>query len=264
MGRKGRGSSQTGMSLVEATIILMVLAVLTAVLAPSILDFVDDARRTKAKEDCEAIGVSMVRLLKDTGVPFLLRSGSLTPIADRYAMANRVNLLVSDGDIPANAAAIPAAATNTGNILPTSVNWTDTLGSGTRTMYDNLVANNPGYEAPASPLDTLDPGKPESRGAWGLGWRGAYLSGVIGPDPWANRYAVNSVYLGAALDATTDGEGERGRGWSFDTFCLSAGPDARIEANFEDTIASSVGGGTSLDDGTVNDDIIFVIAGFGR
>ena len=49
-------NSERGMSLVEATIILMVLAILTSVLAPSIGDYVNDARQVKAKEDLEALG----------------------------------------------------------------------------------------------------------------------------------------------------------------------------------------------------------------
>src|SRR5687767_7383196 len=46
-------NAEKGMSLVEATIILMVLAILTAVIAPSAGDYVNDARQTKAKEDVE-------------------------------------------------------------------------------------------------------------------------------------------------------------------------------------------------------------------
>ena len=45
---KSRLKSNAGMSLVEATIILMVLAILTAVIAPSAADYVNDARHTKA------------------------------------------------------------------------------------------------------------------------------------------------------------------------------------------------------------------------
>ena len=67
-------NSERGMSLVEATIILMVLAILTSVLAPSIGDYVNDARQTKAKEDLEALGTSVARLVRDTGLPFPVRT----------------------------------------------------------------------------------------------------------------------------------------------------------------------------------------------
>ena len=58
---------QTGISLVEATIILLVLMLLTGVLAPSIFDYFRDAQMVKVKEDCEAIGVSVARLVRDVG-----------------------------------------------------------------------------------------------------------------------------------------------------------------------------------------------------
>ena len=56
-----------GLSLVEVTIMLLVLMLLTGVLAPSIMDFVKDAQWVKVKEDCEAIGVSVARLTRDVG-----------------------------------------------------------------------------------------------------------------------------------------------------------------------------------------------------
>src|SRR5215467_8378394 len=69
-------NAETGMSLVEATIILMVLALLTAVIAPSAGDYIEEARNTKAKHDVEAIGTGLVRLLRDTGLPCLSKTGA--------------------------------------------------------------------------------------------------------------------------------------------------------------------------------------------
>ena len=48
--------NRAGLSLVEVTIMLLVLMLLAGVLAPSIMDFVRDAQWVKVKEDCEAIG----------------------------------------------------------------------------------------------------------------------------------------------------------------------------------------------------------------
>lgn len=232
-----------GMSLVETTIILMVLAILTAVFSPSIQDVVGDARQTKAKEDCEAIGTAIVRLLRDTGTNLLLTDGD-----GSGTKANKVNLLVGNGNTPVEAATVNGATTNTTNIQPTSVSWNDPLGDGVESIYGHLVANNPGYTSPTS----------STRRSMAPGYRGGYLSGIVGPDPWGYRYAVNSVYLGTATDATTSGEGHRDNGWTFDTFCVSAGANGRIEVDFEDT----TGSGTSFS-GTANDDIVYVIQGFG-
>ncbi|OGN40386.1 MAG: hypothetical protein A2568_02065 [Candidatus Yanofskybacteria bacterium RIFOXYD1_FULL_44_17] len=74
------------------TIILATLMLLAGVLAPSIMDFVRDARFVKVKEDCEAIGVSLSRMLVDTG-PCIRLDGRLP-----CSRNNRVNLLVSEGN----------------------------------------------------------------------------------------------------------------------------------------------------------------------
>lgn len=87
-----RARSQHGLSLVEATIILLALMTLGGVLAPSIMDYVDDARWVKVKEDCEAIGLSLARLVRDVG-PCLKMDGRRPCTID-----NRVDLLVSEGN----------------------------------------------------------------------------------------------------------------------------------------------------------------------
>ena len=87
--------SERGMSLVEATIILMVLATLTAVISPSIADYNNDARQVKAKEDVEAIGTGVLRLLRDTGSRCIRKTGTTD-----CTKANRVDLLVSAGTTP--------------------------------------------------------------------------------------------------------------------------------------------------------------------
>ena len=253
---------ERGMSLVEATIILMVLSLLTAVLAPSILDYVDDARRTKAKEDVEAIGIGIARLMKDTGAKFLYENAALA-IVNRLNKDNKVQLLVSDGNTPMNDATVPAAATNTANLNPTSVDWDDALGDGVDSAFDQLVDNSPGYASPGTTMGTADPGDPNALGGYGMGWRGAYLSGVVGPDPWANRYACNTAYLGTTRDATTAGEGHQKNGWSFDVICLSAGPNSIIMTNWESTFSGAVGGGISFKQEGM-DDILFVVTGYGR
>lgn len=256
-------SGQKGMSLVEATIILMVLAVLTGVLAPTINQYVDDARETAAKEDVEAIGTAIARLLRDTGAPFLLVDGDTT-FADRFKKANRVDLLLGNGMEAIAGANVNTATTNTANMTG-AVGWATDLGAAsvnTASMYDHLVSNDATYVNPATSLDTFDPAVPASQGAFGQGWRGAYLSGLIGPDPWGYRYMVNSVYLGTAHDATTAGEGRLGTGWSFDTFVISAGRNNAIEVDFEATTNK----GTSFATGgsVGNDDVVYVISGFGK
>jgi type II secretory pathway pseudopilin PulG len=239
-------TSERGLSLVEVTIMLLVLMTLTGVLAPSIMDFIRDAQWVRAKEDCEAIGVSVVRLMRDVG-PCVRFDGK-----GRCTKANRVDVLYSDGpdvtlaDVAGDAAADFSGGGNTAGPL----NW---HADGTRgdSMQHQFVDNGggPDYPAPAD-LGSYDFAGP----GMGLGWRGAYLSSPIGPDPWGHRYLVNSVFLAVARDAEPgSGEGQRSGGWSRDTFCISAGPNGLYETAFGGNAAHGVD--------RRGDDLVFIIAG---
>jgi len=153
--------SERGMSLVEATIILMVLAILTSVLAPSIGDYVNDARQVKAKEDLEVLGLSVARLVRDTGLPFPVRAAGAAP---SKASTNRVDLLVTEGQLPTITAGTGVPAAAAGYLIQNAVDWNDPIGAEVELATDHLITNANGYTvvtfpAPAGPVP-------------GLGWRG--------------------------------------------------------------------------------------------
>jgi type II secretory pathway pseudopilin PulG len=243
-------SSERGMSLVEATIILMVLAVLTSVIAPSIADYTQDARQTKAKEDVEAIGTAIKRLIRDTGVGCITD----TPGTTQCNLVNRVDVLFSNGNEPTVST---AAYNSTGaNVLITNdpINWfgataNEVTGTQSDAMDDQLVTNAPGY---ASVSFTLGGGP-----KLGVGWRGAYLAGPLGPDPWGYMYQANTVFLLPASDATAgNGNGEASGGWINDVVVLSPGANGDIETIFaNDTTGGSAPGG---------DDVVFIMSGASR
>jgi hypothetical protein len=239
-------TTERGLSLIEVTIMLLVLMLLTGVLAPSIMDFVKDAQWVKVKEDCEAIGVSVVRLTRDVG-PCLKFSGS-----GACTKSNRADLLYSDGpDVTTNDVAGDAAASfSGGGNTATDLNW-NTDDSRGDSMQHQFVDNGggPAYPTPAD-LGTYTSVGPQA----GLGWRGAYLSSPIGPDPWGHRYLVNTVFLSVARDANPGtGEGQKSGGWSHDTFCISAGPNGQYETAF--------GGNATHGVYRRGDDFIFIISG---
>jgi type II secretory pathway pseudopilin PulG len=241
-----RLSGARGLSLIEVTVVLLVLMTLTGVLAPSIMDFVHDAQWVKAKEDCEAIGVSVVRLMRDVG-PCLKLDGT-----GACTKANRVDLLYSDGpDVtPADVGGEAAAGFNGGGNTAGPLNWHTDSARGD-SMQHQLVDNGggSGYPSPAD-LGTYDHAGPGA----GLGWRGAYLSSPVGPDPWGHRYLVNTVFLAVARDADAgSGDGQRSGGWSRDTFCISAGPNGQYETPF--------GGNAAYGADRRGDDLIFIISG---
>ena len=252
-----RAQIDRGMSLVETTIILMVLMLLTGVIAPSIGDYVNDAKRVKVKEDCEAVGVSIMRLMRDVGC---LKSIGSDP-CDKF---NRVDVLQSDGeaitlaDIDVTTA---PDATSVGNIdCAGFLNWALGPLCGD-TLLSQLVENKPGYATPET-TQTLDSGGAGvyhySKPWFNYGWRGSYLQSPVSWDPWGKPYVVNSVFLSVASDATIgNGEGERSGGWSHDVFCLSAGANKIYETPFSGDFPNSGTKGLNR----IGDDYTYPISG---
>lgn len=243
--------NEAGMSLIEATIILMILFLLTAVLSPAIGDYVEDARHTKGKEDVEAIGISITRLQRDVGS--CLKILASNPCDE----SNRVDILRSDGPdvLAADLGSSAEAFTNT-DITPSPINWDDDQDANVGdTMVNQFVANSPAYSTPANSTPT---GYTRSGPQSGLGWRGAYLAPAIGTDPWGKVYLANTAFLVVATDST-DGtaEGNRRGGWSRDTFVISAGPNGLFDTPFGGAVSTNVGRGIIIQ----GDDLIYPVRG---
>ena len=202
-----RHGSAKGLSLVEVTIILLVLMLLSSVLAPSIIDFVKDASTVKVKEDCEAIAVSVTRLIRDVGCIKLDAAQGCTGL-------NVPVRLISDG-----------------------ANWA--LSFQDDTLERQLVTNGPGYATPG-------PGNPL---AFGRGWRGAYLSPSVGPDPWGGVYMVTDPYWIA-------GYWELPVAMEDDVACISAGPNGVFESRPEQ--------GPGFGYRRAGDDMVTIISGSSR
>ena len=245
--------SHAGMSLVEATIILMILFVLTAVLSPSISDYVNDARQTKAKEDVEAIGGAIVRLIRDTGLPFPVLDPQAATANLRLA-TNRVDMLVSDGLVPtSDNMGVDGSSVAGTFFIANAVDWDDADGAADQIAnmnfhlaYNTIEAN--GLTSRYTLVTFPAAGGPRV----GLGWRGAYLTGPIGPDPWGNRYAANTVYMNPASNATG------ATGTNSDAFVLSAGGDGVVSTDMDGTGLLSGGARAG------GDDMIFVMSGTTR
>lgn len=242
--------AQHGMSLVEATIVLMVLFMLSAMLAPNVGDYIEDARHVKGKEDAEAIGVTIIRVQRDVGqcLKFVATTGC--------TMENRVDILRSSGpdvgfsDLGSSAADFPNA-----DILPNPINWDDDqLAEVGDTMENQFILNTPDYLTPA---ETSPTGYTLSGPTAGLGWRGAYISTPAGTDPWGRVYLSNTVFLVVASNATDgNAEGDRRGGWSRDTIVISAGPNGLFDTPF--------GGSTNFGTARNSDDIVYIVRGDSR
>lgn len=153
-----------GVTLVEATVVLAVSAILVTVIAPVASRTVDSARVTRALDDVDAISTAIDNFMTDFAsfTPFTITGTS---------GGSTVEMLVSDGDIP---------ALGTGN-----ASWTNVVKTSGAPFVDflerHLVTNTPGGSGVYPNSST--------------GWRGAYINAPVDPDPWGNRYAVNVNYL---------------------------------------------------------------------
>jgi type II secretory pathway pseudopilin PulG len=235
-------------SLVEATIILMVFAILTAVIAPTAGGYIKDAQQASAKADVDEISSALAKMLADVGEAWFVRNGARTGTAvdhgsPAHGVAARVDMMVTAGAIPVLAAAARPAGTD----------WDDAVNHAAIQRLENylllnipsnLAANAYRTSASMNGAGNFDTDAGMTFNA-DFGWRGAYLAGPIGPDPWGSRYAVNVEFLARA-------QGTIGSGSRMDVVVLSAGANARTDTQFEvdgsvpgnDDIVSPVSGGT--------------------
>lgn len=182
-------SSQRGFSLIEATIVLAVIAVLTGAAAPSVSRTLAQGRLARANTDVQAIRTAIHNMVTEHTLFVPFTSTGLTG-------GDAIEVLVSDGDIPLTAIG--------------GTNWDDPVaccaGAVDVAFLEAHLVNNTGLGAAGTYSVAAG------------GWRGAYINAPIDPDPWGNRYAVNTEYLKAT---TTN-----------DVFVLSAGPDEEIDTAY--------------------------------
>lgn len=190
-----RRGGERGISLVEATIVLAAVAILAAAAAPAASRTLDRARLARAVSDAEAIKTAILGFRDDLGFQGFSTDGAVNgPL---------VEMLVSDGDIPREISATGDAR------------WDDLVqnvpasGLVTDFLERHLVTNN--LFGTGAAYSTTGANQ----------WRGAYLDAPINPDPWGNRYAVNTRFMRAPSNTRND------------TIVWSAGPDEVIDTAFE-------------------------------
>jgi type II secretory pathway pseudopilin PulG len=214
---------QEGLSLVEVTIMLLVLMLLTSVLAPSIFDFINDAQWVKVKEDCEALAISVTRLHKDVGSKLYTINGG----AATYP-ANKLDIILSDYiNVPivtaSDVAGFGAGANNwfgTGTgMFPFNPTFMDTCSNQLITNLEGGVGPLGIYPEPSMTV------APAFGPYFGQGWRGAYLSPPCASDPWGYAYQINTKWATWTFSNGT-------RYHCNDVFCLSPGKDGIIDTSF--------------------------------
>jgi len=234
--------SERGVSLVEATVILGVMMMLSAVLAPSVRGYVQTAQQSAAKRDVEEIGAALSRLLADLGELWVSRdgNGASATAPPSHAAANRVDLLVSDGKVPAKYVARSSGAPD----------WDAAVDNAAVQKLEYFLATNtPSNTAAnayrtAANMSVTGEFDPDDAGTYNAphAWRGAYLPGPIGADPWGNRYSVNVEFLARGLGTGPSGHVN-------DVFVISAGSNGLLETRYD------------VDGVTSGNDIVYVVSG---
>lgn len=224
--------AQRGFTLVEVTIILMTLTILSTIMLPQMGNFNRLARFVRAKEDLGAICSVLKGMLDDVGEGAFYTDPGPDHRPDHFTP---VGLLVGNGDIPLRGSAAEGelwrlhlggefgVVTDGGNVEPWF--WVDTLGN-------HLITNTPlgnGEHRWRGPLD-MERGF-HSRFAW----RGPYVSDEIAADPWGNRYMANVFALHSPGNA---GAHDR---FASGVVCYSAGPDAAIDTDFNQPFGWTTG-----------------------
>jgi len=153
----------------EAMIVLSLIAILAAILVPSIIKNINDSRITKAKSDINSIGKMMIQCRDDMGYwPVMNRDG------------NSVRLLIGTTPDP-DTSLIPSSnrGISSWNRNPNESIW-----------WELVNVNNSYIKRDPNPHNLPS-------------WRGPYLN-KLNLDPWGMPYLINAEYLqGAASPDNT-------------------------------------------------------------
>ena len=180
--------TRTGaVSLLEAAVLMGVMAIMAGVLTPVVSSSLQKQKLHRARTEVSALRNTIVIFMSDVREQGLSRDAGVS-----LASQKPVALAVGDGDTPEVAAGVEALWK-----LPVDFGAVDFL------AY-HLATNRPGGVADRAYAT----------------WRGAYVAPPIHPDPWGNRYMVNSMYLWGPY------------GLRYDTVVLSAGPNELVESHF--------------------------------
>lgn len=238
--------TQRGFTLVEVSILLTVVVILSAAMTPVLSSMVSDTRDTVVRAEMVAISEALQQFLEDLGCSFVPQNNESASASARRGGVVSAPFVApptappsSDGGLAQRAATVraslPCSVTNvcSGDPVELLVSTGDTpaLGPGAEDDWVSpvdrewvdfleyyLISNTPGNDRTRAFPDLDDCGVPLAGTLAAVrAWRGAYLN-VGGGDPWGNRYMINTALL----------VGNSGG----DVVVLSAGPDQEVDSAF--------------------------------
>ncbi len=157
--------SNKGFTLVEMVVVLAVVAILAAILVPTVAKNINDAKITRAANETQVIGAAIASFYKDLG---------------RWPTANGAAANLPDAlNILRGSLGNDATAAGAG-----TAGW---LGANWDTFENHLVRNAPGAQGTPGANRYLTTGIE-------FVWRGPYIN-EIKTDPWGTRYYCNVQYF---------------------------------------------------------------------
>lgn len=156
---------QKGFTLIEMVVVLAVVAILAAILVPTIAKNIQDANITRAQNETQVIAAAIASFYKDLG-RWPTANGAAANLPDVQYLLYGAN---GNDDSTGNANEWNAAHTEASD-----------------TLEHHLVTNQPGVDG--TPGANAYP----TSGRWR--WRGPYLA-EINADPWNIHYSCNVRYL---------------------------------------------------------------------
>lgn len=185
-GVKTTMKANKGFTLLEVAVVLAIIAILAAILTPIVTSYVDQARNTRASADVKKISSAVLLFKRDTG--YYPGYGTLSDATAGF------------GGFSTSLADCMYSGPST-SVTPTG--WTCT--------YRHFLESHLNVNSLA--LATVGAEAAGGRAAY----RGPYLDGLNGVDPWGTPYLVNS----AGFDPR---KGQH-------VFAISAGPDLTFDTN---------------------------------
>lgn len=224
-----------GFTLVEVTIILLVLVILATIMLPQLGNFNRLARFVKAREDVAALCSVMKKMLDEV----MLGAFFVDPRPNGRGNFP-VGLLVGPGRAPKMGSKWDGNSGISGDEghwllhpgdrfeVPVDVHTGDPNVFVVDTLRNHLQQNMPRWRRHRDSIRYKNPIDNPERWAAGafFGWRGPYLDELT-TDPWGSRYAANVFALYKAPE-TFDNDQIH----SSAVVCYSAGPDSGVDTVF--------------------------------
>ncbi|HLH31846.1 MAG TPA: type II secretion system protein GspG, partial [Terriglobia bacterium] len=160
--------SNKGFTLIELAVVLAIIAVLAAILTPMALNYIDQARVSRAMADAKTIAQAVQLYRKDTGYYPIYAS-----LTAAKAGTTNASVLISAG----------TGLTSTGSYTS---GWATLLAGSNIDLVTQLNTPLSGMNA-----NVQNPGK--------TSYRGPYI-GALDADPWGNTYVVTANNLNSSTN----------------------------------------------------------------